>query len=133
MRITPCHWRPIHVATDASAVRILQEFGDDVNALDADGRTPAHYLNAEAVADLHRYGAKIDVADRYGRTPLHTVASEEKAIALCAFGASVNKADHSGKTPLDWAENRPPVAEFLKHMGAKPGSELSRQRHCIVC
>ncbi|XXQ35165.1 Ankyrin repeat domain-containing protein [Plasmodiophora brassicae] len=122
-----CGWTPIHVATDASAVRILAGAGADINRADRDGRAPVHYLNADGVAELHTLNARLDAVDRFHRTALHLCASPEKAIILIALCPNdINRPDAQGKTPLDWALTRPEVARVIRERGGQTSNNVSR-------
>jgi uncharacterized protein len=81
--------------------------GEDVDALDREGRTPLFYAakegDTEIVAELLKLGSNVNVQDKNQETPLHFAAREyrpEAAELLIRCGADVSIRDLHGNTPL---------------------------------
>ncbi len=92
---------------DVDRVKLLISTGADVNAKNADRRTPLHLAAAlggkDAVLMLVRSGADINAKDKNSRTPLHIAATAYKTDVVKLFvagGADVNAKDQAGRTPL---------------------------------
>lgn len=90
-----------------AAVRNALKSGEDVNALDRDGRTPLFQAivdgNFEIAKELMQHGANVNARDRSLETPLHFAAREQQvklAQLLLENGAEVNAVDSNGNTPL---------------------------------
>ena len=87
----------------ADTVQKLLDKGADVNARDAAGKTPLHWVaNADpkSILVLIAAGADVNARDDLDRTPLHFVSatgSAENVLLLLSAGADVN-----AKTANDW-------------------------------
>eukprot|EP00300_Choanocystis_sp_HF-7_P016982 c19599_g3_i2.p1 GENE.c19599_g3_i2~~c19599_g3_i2.p1 ORF type:complete len:200 (-),score=43.49 c19599_g3_i2:281-880(-) len=90
-------------------VRLMQEFGGDVNGTNKDGSTPMHYAalygHVEVVQVLTSsgFGADVNKPNDTGHTSMHCAAEEghvEVVQVLHRFGGDVNKASDDGVTPL---------------------------------
>ena len=123
------HLTLLHVAAadnDHEQVKLLLEFGADVNAKNKDGWTPLHDAaapNAVRVAQLLiSHGADVNARGKNGRTPLHQAArgyAAEAARLLIDRGADVNATNKNGWTPLhDAAWGAIAVARLLIDRGA---------------
>jgi hypothetical protein len=94
-------------------VALLNDYGSDVDATDANGQTPLHvaceFGRSDVVQCLLQCAASVDVGDNFGNTPLHIVGgsgSVECCQILLEYGAAVDATNTSGRTPLDVAVNR---------------------------
>ncbi len=114
-------------ANSADNVRFALARGADVNAVDANGRTPLHRASREAknvvVKVLIDAGADVDARDVCGWTALHEAAIEGYAHVvelLLAAGADVDARDGAGWTPLHMAADgdHTKVVELLLTAGA---------------
>jgi len=112
MARTPLHMFGMEYRRD-EYLALLASGEYDVNAQDADGKTPLHYAaeqqQVEIVSALLDAGADPNIPEiHYGNTPLVTAifwvdetgAAVEKMLAK---GADPTIADHKGSTPLDLA------------------------------
>lgn len=104
----------LHKAAYKGDVRTVQQcvenFGADVNAIGAGGRTPLHRAvlsdNVEIIKYLFDQGADVSLKDAVGRTPLHWAAIQNLPRCgelLVSNGADVNAATTKGATPLHFA------------------------------
>ena len=112
-------------------VKALLKRGDDVNAVDDNGRTPLmlaisemyNFEVFEVVKALLQHGANVNAADNAGQTPLMFAVNKkynfEVVEALLKRGANVNATDNAGQTPLMFAlsidDNDHVVETLLKH------------------
>jgi ankyrin repeat protein len=117
----------LHVAAAHGRVddvaRLLGE-GADVDAVDADLRTPLHAAcqqgEVAVAALLLRSGAPVDVPDKWGNTPLWRAvfgnhADPELVAMLLDAGADPDLKNGSGRSPRDMATTfaKPGVMELL--------------------
>jgi len=132
---------PLHLSAyygRVSVVRLLLEYGADVEATDSDGCTPLHLAafkgHLSVVKLLLEYGADVDAIDNDGGTPLHLAAANgHKDIVelLLERGADVNAKDNEGRTPLDVAreEGHVEVARVIEEYGrGGPGAKEVSER-----
>ena len=101
---------PLHFAAadgEPSAIRVLLDFGADVNARNELQRTPLHWAarqgNAVAIETLATAGAALNATDAWGQTPLHDAVDRGNSAtvnALVEAGVSANVTDRNGFTPL---------------------------------
>jgi ankyrin repeat protein len=105
---------PLHEAAlkgDSGMVKVLLEYGADVNALSKDGRLPLHDAalggNAEAVNALMSSGADVTAQTRREKqTALHIAAAWgriEVIKLLISAKAPTSIKDAAGRTPLEEA------------------------------
>ena len=102
---TPLFWAVLY--NDLPAVQKAIEDGENVDALDRDGRTPLFQAvvndNIAIAAQLLRAGANANARDTRLETPLHFAAREYNlslAELLLKSGAQVDAQDSHGNTPL---------------------------------
>ncbi len=104
----------------SEAMKLLLEWGDDINARDHKEKTPLHYAAEEnaiqAMKLLKDWGADINPKNDYGETPLHPAAKANAIEAmklLKHWGADINPKNDWGETPLHYAA-RNNVIEAMK-------------------
>ncbi len=123
---------------DVPRMRLLLEFGADVDAKDAGGHNPLYRAaNSEGCEDeegraaielLLKHGANVNqVTGVGGMTPLHMTArrgTTRIAEALLDAGADIEAKDKDGETPLRRAVNcgQEPMVRLLLSRGANPRS-----------
>jgi ankyrin repeat protein len=110
------------------AVRILLELGADVNAKDADGRTPLMYATDRNAIDstkllLSENDIKLEIKDNTGSTALLRAASRgsyEILKLLVQAGANVNTINYPGESALTHVikQKNSVVSELLIQYGA---------------
>jgi ankyrin repeat protein len=133
---------------DMKAVANLLDNGADINAKDANGKTPLHLAaiggDTKIAEILIEKGADVNAMNNNGETPLHMAASQlfVKIIAqLITKGADVNAKNNEGATPLDHAElysemgmspekadQCKSVTTLLRKHGGKTGKELKAEK-----
>jgi len=126
------------IAWDVPRLRLLLEFGADVETKDTGGHNPLYRVangggNEEdgraAIELLIAHGANVNqVTGVGGMTPLHMAARRGTvgiAEALLAAGAKVDARDSNRETPLRRAVNcgKPDVARLLIAHGANPQTQ----------
>lgn len=106
-------------------IEVLKGFGADINAADADGRTPlleeCHNEKREYILEvLLKHGANATAADNKGATGLHLMANYSYATEcirlLVQAGAKLDAQDWMGNTPLH-------IAAGDSSFGETPGNE----------
>jgi len=125
---------PLHYAVmkkDIAIVRLLLDYGADVNARNTLGHTPLHIATCigekYAMELLIGKGASLEAPDRAKReTPLHyAVARGDAQIIelLLERGAYINAQNKDGETPLHIAckQGREDIATLLLAAGAEAG------------
>ncbi len=126
------------IAWDVPRLRLLLEFGADIDTKDAGGHTPLYRAangqgrdeeeGLAAVELLIRHGANVNqVIGVGGMTPLHMSARRGTASiaeALLDAGADIEARDKNGETPLRRAVNcdQARVVGLLLSRGANPRS-----------
>ncbi len=123
------HATMLHLAahmSDKAIIRLLLDFGADMEGRDYFEMTPLHYAartwweDQGAVELLLARGASIDAGDFLGRTPLaHAARAGNMAVVelLLAHGANVHPRDNMGETPLHLTKDND-IAELLITNGA---------------
>jgi cytohesin len=106
-------WTALHDAAwlgDVHMLRLLLQYGAEVDAPDLIGRSPLHFAvryGCDAVVVLLDAGADVNHGDIYGRTPLHIAArrSEEDDVIrlLLRCGGDSHLLTVRGKTALHFA------------------------------
>ena len=98
---------PKFYATAApKSVQELIDAGADVNARDADGKSPLHWVakaSLETITTLLEAGGDVNARDYLDRTPLHFVSATstpENVALLLGAGAEVNARTANDWTPL---------------------------------
>ena len=127
-------WTPLMAATlrlDPTRIKLLADYGADVNAVTADGRVAltvaAEQGNAAIVAYLVSIKADPDGGGEGYNTPLGAAVrsrSYETVRALVEAGARLEKAGPDGKTPLFLASGYQglQIANYLLDKGADPNA-----------
>ena len=125
------------IAWDVPRLRLLLEFGADVQVEDAGGHTPLYRVangwgrEEEGLAALElliEHGANVNQSDGFGgMTPLHMSArrgTTRVAEALLDAGADIEARDKKGETPLRRAVNcgQERMVCLLLDRGANPRS-----------
>lgn len=106
---------------DADIIKLLIDFGANVNARNEYGSTPLIFAavqrNIEAIKILVKLGADIDAKNDNGNTPLIcatiTNAPSEVIKTLIELGADVTVKNNEGKTAFDYTKDSVTV-EVLK-------------------
>jgi len=126
------------IAWDVPRLRLLLEFGADVETQDGGGHNPLYRVangggkeadGRAALELLIAHGANVNqVTGVGGMTPLHMTARRGTVVlaeALLAAGARVDARDSNGETPLRRAVNckKPEVVRLLLAHGANPMSQ----------
>jgi ankyrin repeat protein len=104
---------PLDVAVQRgslSAVSLLLELGEDVNAVNKSGQTPLHFAAFEGKKEiallLIENGAIIDIDDADSQRPLHYASymgHRELVLLLLERGADIHCKNKYGLTPLHYA------------------------------
>jgi ankyrin repeat protein len=125
------------IAWDVSRMRLLLEFGADVDARDSGGHNPLYRVangqgceeeGKAAVELLLKHGADVNRTTGVGgMTPLHMAArrgTTRVAEALLEAGADIEAQDKNGETPLRRAVNcgQERMVRMLLSRGANPRS-----------
>jgi hypothetical protein len=140
---------PLHYASSSRndlAVRILVEFGAEIDRQDIDGMTALHnaaksrFPHVELVLAL---GADVNLVDRWGKTACHVVTLNRRTTsslcALVAAGGDLDQPDKRGRTPRMTAIRKNvalPTADEIdaaRQQAAKTRLDLVRERAFQIC
>jgi ankyrin repeat protein len=120
----------------ADVLRALLRQRVDVNAREADGTTPLHWIvradDVDSAGLLIRAGASVDIANRYGVTPLALAAangSPRMIELLLAHGADVNTANPEGETALMTAAKTGEPSSVMALLDA--GADVNTHEHWL--
>jgi hypothetical protein len=128
---------PMHLAAivnSATSIKILAQFGADLNCANKFLRTPLHYAaqagSADSVRELLQARASlvIDKLDAEGSTPLGLAIKDGHrscALALVKALANVNLKMPGGKTPLDCLKDKK-WTDVLEAFGKRRVDDLKR-------
>ena len=128
---------PMTVARSEAAVRVLINYGADINAAEDNGRIIlTHFVlrnDYPIVELLIKRGADVDKRDGRGDTALCAAASDGArplAFLLIKNGADIESRGESGLTPLAWAarSGNAGVAALLLDEGARTNSFDNERR-----
>ena len=106
---------------------MVKDFNANVNAIDAEGRTPLHCAaqfghSEAAIALVIEFGADVEAKARDGRTPLHmavlTNHNETVRTLIDTLGASLLAPIANGLSPLHLAAKRVKTVRALLARGA---------------
>ena len=126
---------PAAMEWDVPRLRLLLEFGADVESRDGGGHNAIYRVangsgneeeGCEAIKLLIKHGAQVNqVTGVGGMTPLHMSArrgTTKIATTLLDAGAMIDSRDKNGETPLRRAVNcgHEPMARLLISRGANP-------------
>jgi ankyrin repeat protein len=109
-------------------LKLLLEYGMDVNAQDKHGNTPLHWAqlrdNEPMVRLLLKYGADVNAQNNYGNRPLYLAinAGKKSTVSLLLkYGADVNVQNEYGEIPLHMAarEGDESIVRLLLAKGAR--------------
>ncbi|KAI0287825.1 hypothetical protein BC826DRAFT_736996 [Russula brevipes] len=128
-------WSPLISAAyfaDLEMVEVLLNYGADIEAQSASGRTALHWVVVsprssapEVVRLLLKRGADINVRNTGGETPLHSAASRYGRVnidivrVLLEHGASVDGKDKNGRTVFQVARTDEMEKLLSEHHSAK--------------
>lgn len=124
----------LHKAAYKGDMRTVQQcvenFGADVNAVGAGGRTPLHRAvlsdSLEIIKYLFSQGADVALTDAVGRTPLHWAAIQNLPRCgelLLSNGADVNAVTKKGASPLHFAAEQG-HEKFVRWLLSQPSLDL---------
>ena len=101
----------LHENDDEEKLKILIEFGANVNAIDNQGFTPLHSISLKGDVNcaklLIENGANVNAKDNDGQTPLMNAAKQgnvEFLQLLIEKNANLEVTDNSGRTALQFVE-----------------------------
>ena len=109
----------LHLSTKLPIIKILVEYGGDIEAVNKDGDTPliSHSKNYHdsIVEYLLFAGANVNAKTKQGKTALHYAKTDGIAKLLVEYGADIEATDENGETPLVYhsKNNDDRIAEFL--------------------
>jgi 26S proteasome non-ATPase regulatory subunit 10 len=117
---------------------LINEDAKQVDAVDADGRTPLHWAASSGSLDVARFlidqNAEVDKPDSSGWTSLHIAVSagrDDIVQELVGAGADVNGKNDKGLTPLHYAasKSRVDIGRFLISRGADINAKDKANQH----
>jgi ankyrin repeat protein len=121
--------KALHYATEPSLIRLLAEYGADLDMRNDEGRTALHEAvlnpNPEKAYLLLKLGADVDARDQKGRGPLHYSVDYSDTIfcrLLLDMGANINLQSDLGWTAMHRAvylQNAPAVKLMLEERGVR--------------
>lgn len=136
---TPLHFIALAPASTKAAdargsAEVLLQCGADVNAVDADGRSPVHWSgyhgHAKVLELLLDAGATWEQQDQAGRTAMHWACSLDSAAPALEVlakrctesGGNIDLRDQDAMTALHWAcfHGLPAHCQLLLDAGASP-------------
>ena len=101
-------------------VKILIEFGSDINKTDKFGRSPLHWAAGRGHNNIVKFlvdeGAEVNLMDQKGKNPLQHGAMAgyiDVVQTLLESGAQLNRADLYGLTPLARLKGHNHLARFF--------------------
>jgi ankyrin repeat protein len=127
----------LHLACSAAMVQLLVKWGAGLNAVNAKGETPLHYMclrehvKEDVLSALLAAGANINAKSHSGQTALHCVLKGELRSLdlveqLVRAGADVNALDVDGVSPLELAMTLPHFHSLVGSLLLKAGASAKR-------
>jgi cytohesin len=108
------------------AVRLANQLGNDVNAVNHKGQTALHAAafmgEVEIIRFLAEKGANLDAKDKYGQTAMTIALGDPQGLVYRQLGGG--RYDYSFRQPKEQKE----IAELLVELGATPFTGKRRDR-----
>jgi ankyrin repeat protein len=93
-------------------VRLLAQFGANVNARDNEGNTPLHEtFRNDVEEELLKRGADVNARNNEGETPIFTTVDNDALPLFIAHGADLGIRNNKGETVLEAAKSKGPSRE----------------------
>jgi hypothetical protein len=137
---TPLHWASSN--DNESAMRVLVEFGAEIDRRDNDGWTALHYAQSSCAELLIALSADVHLVTHRGRSACHMATEWRKADnlrALVAAGSDLDQRDSEGETPRMIAVRieahlpTPDEIDAARRRIAKTRLDLVRERAFQIC